>query len=76
MNFNCNEIECNLAGLMNKLITGQSQLKPKGKETALVITSGPRRAKNKKKKTKKQAGELGAQGGVDKEKGKAPVIRK
>ncbi|KAL6585872.1 hypothetical protein OROMI_002516 [Orobanche minor] len=55
MNFNCNEIACNLAGLMNKLVTAQSQMKtPQVKESALVISSRSRRSKYKKKKTKKQ----------------------
>ena len=45
VNFNCNEIEYNLAGLMNKLVTAQSQMKPKGKETALVIFSEPKKSK-------------------------------
>ncbi|KAL6565405.1 hypothetical protein OROGR_002356 [Orobanche gracilis] len=54
MNFNCNEIACNMAGLMNKLVIAQSQMKTtRVKDSALVISSGPQRSKNKKKKNKK-----------------------
>ncbi|KAL6493333.1 hypothetical protein OROGR_033092 [Orobanche gracilis] len=74
MNFNCNEIACNLAGLMNKLVIAQSQMKTlRVKESALVISSGLRKSKNKKKKTKKRTG---PQGKDLKAKGKAPMVPK
>ncbi|KAL6557021.1 hypothetical protein OROHE_006897 [Orobanche hederae] len=74
INFNCNEIACNLAGLMNKLVTAQSQIKtPRVKESALVISYGSRRSNNKKKKTKKQTG---SQGKDLRGKGKAPIVSK
>ncbi|KAL6547443.1 hypothetical protein OROMI_023164 [Orobanche minor] len=73
VNFNCNEIACNLAGLMNKLTTAQSQMKTKGKEAALVIYSGTWKSKNKKKKGKKQ---LSPKDRISKGKGKAPMVQK
>ncbi|KAL6521374.1 hypothetical protein OROGR_017943 [Orobanche gracilis] len=74
MNFNCNEIACNMAGLMNKLVTAQSQMKTtRVKESALVISPGPQRSKNKKKKNKKS---VASQGKDFKSKGKAPMVPK
>ncbi|KAL6516472.1 hypothetical protein OROGR_019777 [Orobanche gracilis] len=74
INFNCNEIACNMAGLMNKLVTAQSQMKTtRVKESALVISSGPLRSKNKKKRNKKSAA---PQGKDFKLKGKAPMVPK
>ncbi|KAL6509592.1 hypothetical protein OROGR_022902 [Orobanche gracilis] len=74
MNFNCNEIACNLAGLMNKLVIAQSQMKSlRVKESALLISSGPQKSKNKKKKTKKRTR---PQGKDLKGKGKAPMVPK
>ncbi|KAL6494286.1 hypothetical protein OROGR_031086 [Orobanche gracilis] len=72
MNFNCNEITCTLAGLMNKLVTAQSNMKTKPREAALVISSGPRRFKNKKKKTYEQ---YKPKKGMQKDKGKAQMVQ-
>ncbi|KAL6565218.1 hypothetical protein OROMI_016668 [Orobanche minor] len=73
-NSNCNEIAWNLVGLMNKLVTAQSQMKtPRVKESALVISSGSWRSKNKKKKSKKQTG---PQSKDLKDKGKALIVPK
>ncbi|KAL6582728.1 hypothetical protein OROMI_004806 [Orobanche minor] len=73
MNFNCNEISYTLAGIMNKLVTAQSNMKTKPRETAIVISSGPQRSKNKKKKTYKQ---YKPKKRVQKGKGKALKVQK
>ncbi|XP_039134207.1 uncharacterized protein LOC120271590 [Dioscorea cayenensis subsp. rotundata] len=42
VNFNMNEIECTLAGLLNKLVSTQSQMKTKGKDAVALTISTSR----------------------------------
>ncbi|XP_039128933.1 uncharacterized protein LOC120265086 [Dioscorea cayenensis subsp. rotundata] len=50
INFNINEIECTLAGLRNKLVSTQSQMKTKGKDVVALTIYTSRPSKPKKKK--------------------------
>ncbi|XP_039146833.1 uncharacterized protein LOC120284092 [Dioscorea cayenensis subsp. rotundata] len=50
VNFNMNDIEYTLTGLLNKLVSAQSQMKTKGKDVVALAISTSRPSKPKKKK--------------------------
>ncbi|XP_039118778.1 uncharacterized protein LOC120254817 [Dioscorea cayenensis subsp. rotundata] len=77
VNFNMNNIECTLMGLLNKLVSTQSQMKTKGKDVVALTISTPRPLKPKKKNMAKKQYALApkAVGGVGKNKGKASTVR-
>ncbi|XP_039133269.1 uncharacterized protein LOC120270327 [Dioscorea cayenensis subsp. rotundata] len=76
VNFNMNDIECTLAGPLNKLVSTQSQMKTKGKDVVALTISTSRPLKPKKKKMAKKQNALAPKAveGVGQNKGKALVV--